>query len=351
MFGDAGGGVGRDPKVMVQLREAIECLCLPRKWPPHRWYKRFGVLDEWTSIADSLGCADSDLLPLRKQAAAAGLPIELVRCCMQEQMCSTVLLLCHLCQWSSRLQQDRRTQAKRALYDILTKVLPRDLGASPLELPLAPADEGFGCRAPGSPPLQPECCHARALVGAGSASVTTARRSQCPAMRRWHFALVALVGAALDEALRQPQLWHATAEGVIVPRGAQKRRRLDEDLLRGAAMAMVSSKRLRSAAAASRSGALDVHENSAVDHEDVAVRDYIRGTLAVMEDSSQVTVAFDESNVSKECTLASVIYDHRSGKIAIGVPQVSVVQLAIRSRDRECKSRIPICGVWKRSRL
>lgn len=321
-----------DPTVFVQLREAIECMRLPTSWPPHRWYKRFGCLGDWELLCRELGCCAEDLRPSRKQGVAAGLSREALGQCRQETVCTTRLLLCHLVQWSELLRGDRRAQAKRLLGDILRKVLTNGSDELNVDLPAATTRDGHDCDQPVVSPEGSECSHVQALVASAPVRLgveslrdllcwSWAKRYVCPAMRRWHFDLILATSGALDSSLLRPACWRPTAEGVCVARGQRKRRRIDEDMLRGAALGMLTSKRFRPAAAARRAGNLDCHEKIAADHEGIVVRDYISARQSAMRKSSQITVAFDETTVSAESTMGGCLYDHVSRKAAVLVPQ------------------------------
>lgn len=145
--------------------------------------------------------------------------------------------------------------------------------------------------------------------------------SQCPMMEGWCRSLIVCAAAALDKELAEPDKWSRSAENAPALRGPKRRMRLGQDLLAAAAGQMVTSKRFKSAACVARSGALDIHANTAKVVEGGHVQRYMAATMDVFSQAKQVHITTDASTVGGESTMVTAMYSHSVCISAWAVPQ------------------------------
>ena len=139
---------------------------------------------------------------------------------------------------------------------------------------------------------------------------------------------LATLGRMLDSCFDESSDWPQTGEGAVATRSVKRRARVDKDLLQNQIGDAVASKRHKSAAAAARSGVVDVSLTGARKHEDLSVRTYFVNTLAELKGINQLSLCFDESIVSCEGTLVTCVKGRGSQRSSWLVPQALGVRMA-----------------------
>jgi len=346
------------PVVFIQLKEAACSLGLPHATRWWRWLDSVGALKDADEAFLWLGASELDRRPSRRAARERSLPEARQGFCTQCPSVSTVLFLLHLAQYACKLYKRHKVRARSYLDSFVVAALKRDMAVVANGFLQNAVGDGEKCCSPHEcdEPGLVQCSHVTKLLAPflveGDLRVELVadvlvqgyhRKDKCEVLRRWYYGLIKTIAGLIDGGVER---WGSSFEHTLHLRGPCKRRNLDVDAMAGA-HALVASGRFRSLAAAATAGAVDCEKRSAATAEEKFVRSYVKETMKTFAGVNQLAFCFDESCVSKEGTLLSLVYDRLSGKSAWTVPQVA--QLRFRtfppgmSCENSCVRNSPSC--------
>lgn len=327
---------GNGPLHFYQMREVVGAMNVGQYQYWHKWYKARGRPNAFAEFCGRVGASPVDWKISIKQARALNWGACDMAALVDEVVCSSVLLIAHMADWSTRLQQKARQMARLVLNDIFNQVIPARFEGVPFafwgppdrhdDLCMQPAgDESSTCLHCGSvregllvDEVLPPQRMASLLI------IVWESRKKCGLMRRWGWALVQNFGQMMDECFGDDSNWQASATNLVSMRSVVRRARIDKDLKRNGIQELLTSGRVKSAAQAARTGLIDASVGACKDFEDESMRGYFANSYLTFRSECMLNIAFDESTISRETTLVTAVCAPRKRQCAWLVPQVLV---------------------------